>query len=64
MRDFVAAMGLVLAIEGLLMAGFTETMKRRMAEVARVEPNRLRSVGLGAAIFGVLVVWAARSLVG
>ena len=63
MRDFVAAMGLVLAIEGLLMAGFTETMKRRMAEVARVEPNRLRGVGIGAAVFGVLIVWAARSLV-
>jgi hypothetical protein len=63
MRDFVAAMGLVLAIEGLLMAGFTETMKRRMAEVARVEPNRLRGVGLGAAVFGVLIVWAARSFV-
>ena len=63
MRDFVAAMGLVLAIEGLLMAGFTETMKRRMAEVARVQPNRLRGVGLGAAVFGVLVDWAARSLV-
>jgi len=63
MRDFVAAMGLVLAIEGLLMAGFTETMKRRMAEVARVQPTRLRGVGLGAAVFGVLVVWAARSLV-
>jgi uncharacterized protein YjeT (DUF2065 family) len=64
MRDFVAAIGLVLAIEGLLMAGFTETMKRRMAEVARVEPNRLRGVGLGAAVFGVLIVWAARSLAG
>jgi len=64
MRDFVAAIGLVLAIEGLLMAGFTETMKRRMAEVARVEPNRLRGVGLGAAVFGVLIVWAARSLIG
>jgi uncharacterized protein YjeT (DUF2065 family) len=64
MRDFVAAMGLVLAIEGLLMAGFTETMKRRMAEAARVEPNRLRGVGLGAAVCGVIVVWAARSLVG
>jgi uncharacterized protein YjeT (DUF2065 family) len=64
MRDFAAAMGLVLAIEGLLMAGFTETMKRRMAEVARVQPNRLRGVGLGAAVFGVLIVWAARSLAG
>ena len=63
MRDFVAAIGLVLAIEGLLMAGFTEAMKRRMAEVSRVEPNRLRGVGIGAAVFGVLIVWAARSLI-
>jgi uncharacterized protein YjeT (DUF2065 family) len=64
MRDFVAAIGLVLAIEGLLMAGFTDTMKRRMAEVARVEPSRLRGVGLGAAVFGVLIVWVARGLIG
>ncbi len=55
-------MGLVFAIEGLLMAAFTEPMRRRMAEVARVDPQRLRVLGLGAATFGVLVVWLARSL--
>jgi len=62
MQQFIVAVGLVFAIEGLLMAGFTETMKRRMAEVARLEPGRLRGIGLGAAVFGVLVVWAARSM--
>ncbi len=62
MSDFLAAVGLVFAIEGLLMAGFTETMRKRRAEVARTEAGRLRGFGLGAALFGVLIVWAARSL--
>ena len=62
MRDFGAAIGLVFAIEGLLVAGFTEAMRKRMAEAARQNPRRLRGAGLGAALFGVAVVWAARTL--
>ena len=62
MRDFAAAIGLVFAIEGMLMAGFTEQMKKRMAAAAREDPNRLRGVGLGAALVGVAIVWASRSL--
>jgi uncharacterized protein len=62
MRDFGAAIGLVFAIEGLLMAGFTESMRKRMATAAREDPNKLRGVGLGAALFGVAIVWASRSL--
>jgi uncharacterized protein YjeT (DUF2065 family) len=62
MRDFGAAIGLVFAIEGLLLAGFTDAMRKRMAEVARLEPRRLRWFGLGAAAVGVLIVWAARTL--
>ena len=61
MNDFVAAIGLVFAIEGILMAGFTDTMKKRMAELARLESGPLRNFGLGAAVAGVLIVWAARS---
>ena len=61
MRDFLAAIGLVFGIEGLLLAGFTEAMRKRMTEVARQNPNRLRGLGLGAAILGVAIVWAARS---
>jgi uncharacterized protein YjeT (DUF2065 family) len=62
MRDFAAAIGLVFAIEGLLMAGFTEQMRKRMAAAAREDPTRLRSVGLGAAVVGVAIVWASRAL--
>jgi uncharacterized protein YjeT (DUF2065 family) len=62
MRDFGAAIGLVFAIEGLLLAGFTDAMRKRMAEVARLDPRRLRWFGLGAAAVGVIIVWAARTL--
>jgi len=60
MRDFAAAIGLVFAIEGLLMAGFTEPMRKRMAAAAREDPRRLRRLGLGAAALGVALVWTAR----
>ena len=62
MRDFGAAIGLVFAIEGLLMAGFTERMRKRMAAAAREDPDKLRGVGLGAALLGVAMGWASRSL--
>ncbi len=62
MRDFGAAIGLVFAIEGLLMAGFTDSMRKRMAAAAREDPMKLRGVGLGAALIGVAIVWASRSL--
>ncbi len=62
MRDFAAALGLVFAIEGILMAGFTEPMRKRMAQVAREDPNKLRGLGLGAALVGVAMVWASRAL--
>lgn len=62
MRDFCAAIGLVFAIEGLLLAGFTDVMRKRMAEVARQKSGRLRGAGLGAAVLGVAIVWVARTL--
>ena len=62
MRDFSVAIGLALAIEGLLMAGFTNSMCARMAADAREDPGKLRGIGLGAAFLGVAIVWASRSL--
>ncbi|HLJ71678.1 MAG TPA: DUF2065 domain-containing protein [Roseiarcus sp.] len=62
MRDFSAAVGLVFAIEGLLLAGFTETMRERMAQAAKTDSKRLRVLGLVAALIGVAIVWAARRI--
>jgi uncharacterized protein len=63
LRDLSAAIGLVFAIEGLLLAGFTETMRRRMAQASREKPSRLRMLGLGAAVVGVAIVWASRRFI-
>ena len=62
MCDFSVAIGSVLAIEGMLMAGFTNSMRTRMAIAAREDPSKLRGIGLGAAFLGVGIVWASRSL--
>jgi uncharacterized protein YjeT (DUF2065 family) len=64
MHDFGSALGLMLAIEGLAMAAFTEPMRKRKAEVSRLESRRLRWMGVVAAALGVAVVWAVRTLSG
>ena len=61
MQDFGSALGLMFAIEGLAMAAFTEPMRKRMAEAARLEAPRLRWMGVFAAALGVAVVWAVRT---
>jgi hypothetical protein len=63
MRDFSVAIGLALAIEGLLMAGFTNSMCARMAADAREDPGKLGGIGCGAAAFlGVAIVRGSGSL--
>jgi uncharacterized protein YjeT (DUF2065 family) len=64
MRDFGSALGLMLAIQGLAMAAFTEPMRKRLADMSRVEARRLRWIGVGAAAIGVAVIWAARTASG
>ena len=62
MRDLVAALGLALAIEGLLCAAFPEGMRRAMAEAAKSPSDRMRIVGIVSALLGVAIVWGARAL--
>ncbi len=60
MRDFLAALGLVFAIEGLLFAAFPRGVAKAMREVAEHGERRLRGAGIVAAICGVALVWLAR----
>lgn len=64
MWDILTALGLVLAVEGLLYAAFPGAMKRAMAQIMDMSPEHMRVAGLAAATFGVLLVWLARSGVG
>ncbi len=60
MADFLAAMGLVLVIEGLVYCGFPSLAKRLATEVLSTPENALRIGGLVAIAIGVGVVWLAR----
>ncbi len=60
MSDFVAALGLVLVIEGLLWAAFPSLAGRLLEAMAGTSEPVLRFSGVGAIALGVLVVWLAR----
>jgi uncharacterized protein YjeT (DUF2065 family) len=62
MLDLVAALGLALAIEGIVFAAFPDGMRRAMYEAAQTPTDRMRIVGLVSALVGIAIVWAARQL--
>ena len=60
MSDFLAAIGLVFAIEGILLAAFPLATKRAMVAALDIADTRLRIAGLVSAVVGVLIVWLVR----
>jgi uncharacterized protein len=60
MTDFVAAIGLFFAIEGILFAAFPLGTKRAMAAALDMPDTRLRIIGLASALVGVVIVWLVR----
>ena len=60
MQDFLAAIGLVLVVEGLVYGGFPGLAKRLAGEVLSMPENALRIVGLAAIAVGVGIVWLVR----
>jgi uncharacterized protein len=60
MWDFLAALGLVFVIEGLIFAAFPASAKKAIASVLDTPDTPLRLIGIGAAVIGLLVVWLAR----
>ncbi|MBY0531915.1 MAG: DUF2065 domain-containing protein [Xanthobacteraceae bacterium] len=60
MAFLVAALGLLLAIEGLTLAAFPGAAKRAAAAIIDASESTLRAMGLIAAIAGVLIVWFVR----
>jgi uncharacterized protein len=61
MSDFLAAIGLVFVIEGLVFAAFPAQAKRAMQSVLETPDASLRLIGIGSAIAGVVVVWLVRA---
>lgn len=60
MQDFLAAIGLVLVIEGLVYGGFPTLARKLATEVLSMPENALRIGGLAAIAIGVGVVWLVR----
>ena len=60
MSDFLAAIGLVFVIEGLVFAAFPAQAKRAMQSVLETPEASLRLIGIGSAIVGIVVVWLVR----
>lgn len=60
MAEFLVALGLVFAIEGLVFAAFPAAMKRAMAQVMNAPDALLRVVGIASAGIGVILIWLVR----
>jgi uncharacterized protein YjeT (DUF2065 family) len=60
MLDLIAALGLALAVEGILFAAFPDGMRRAMYEAAHSPSDRMRIVGVISAVIGLGVIWLAR----
>jgi uncharacterized protein YjeT (DUF2065 family) len=60
MSDFLAAVGLFFAIEGIFLAAFPGGAKRAMATVIEMADSPLRIAGIASALVGVLIVYLVR----
>ncbi|MCF8475981.1 MAG: DUF2065 domain-containing protein [Pseudolabrys sp.] len=60
MTDFLAALGLVFVIEGLVFAAFPGHAKRAMQSVFETPDASLRAIGIGSALIGLVLVWLVR----
>jgi uncharacterized protein len=60
MTDFLVALGLLFAIEGLVFAAFPDRAKQAMVSVQQTPDNMLRTVGIVCAVFGVVLIWLVR----
>jgi uncharacterized protein len=60
MRDFLTALALMLAIEGLSFAAFPQAMRQALKDASEMDEKLLRRIGVAAAIAGVFLVWAVK----
>lgn len=60
MSDFLAALGLVFVIEGLVFAAFPGPAKRAMQSVLETQDASLRTIGIASAVIGLILVWLVR----
>ena len=62
--DLIVAIGLAVALEGLLYAAFPTAMKKMMLQIIGMPLRSLRSAGLVVAAIGIVIIWLARGGLG
>jgi uncharacterized protein len=60
MSDFLAALALVLVLEGLLFAAFPNATRKAMLEAAQTPDSVVRRVGLVCAVLGIFGLFLVR----
>ena len=60
MSDFLVAIGLVFAIEGILFAAFPGSVRQAMTHITETPDGALRMIGIASAVLGVVLVWFVR----
>lgn len=60
MTDFLAALGLLLVLEGIFFAAFPGIARRVLSEAAHSPNQRMRRVGLITAFLGIVMIWTVR----
>jgi uncharacterized protein len=60
MADFLAAIGLFFAIEGIVFAAFPVATKRAMTVALGMPDSTLRTAGIASALLGIAIVWLVR----
>lgn len=60
MSDLIVALGLVLVIEGLMLAAAPGAVRRAMEAIDHLPDVPLRVSGLLGAVAGVLIIWLIR----
>jgi uncharacterized protein len=58
--EILLALGLVLAVEGLVLALAPRRIEDALRMIAALDVDQRRMIGLGALAFGVLLVWLVR----
>ena len=57
MKDLITALGLLLFIEGLLLAIFPTRIKNMLKSIERIPLVKLRSIGIFLLLLGFIIVW-------
>jgi uncharacterized protein YjeT (DUF2065 family) len=60
MLDFIVALGLFFALEGLVLAAFPDAAKHMMKTVLITPNTQLRIAGIVSAVIGIVIVWLVR----